>query len=427
MKNLVQNIAFISEHASPLADLGGVDTGGHNVYVEQLAKFLVCGNYKIDVYTRWENPALPQVVDWLPDIRVIHIKAGPISMLPKEELLPYMEEFKNNMLSYIDMEELNYDLIHANFFMSAMVAAEIKKAIGIPFVVTFHALGHIRRIHQGNNDKFPKQRLQIETDTAAMADAVIAECPQDQDDLVNYYGVNANKISIIPCGFSPDEFSPVEKAHARNWLKLPENEFILLQLGRMVPRKGVDNVIKALGKLKALGKKARLVIVGGEHDDPELMNCPEMKRLKNIAKKAGILDRIHFAGRKCRSQLKYYYSAADIFITTPWYEPFGITPLEAMACGTPVIGSNVGGIKYSITDGETGCLVPPNDHTALAAKIKELMNDQKQLRQMSINAIIRVNRYFTWSIVATKVNKLYQNILLAESAKLQSDIETKAA
>ena len=427
MKKTVQNIAFISDHASPLADLGGVDTGGQNVYVGQLAKFLAAGNYTIDIFTRWEDAGLPQVVDWQPGVRVIHIKAGPITVMPKEELLPYMAEFKNSMLKFIKTNKIKYNLIHANFFMSALVAANIKKALGIPYVVTYHALGHVRRIHQGNGDKFPKQRLQIEASTAKYADAVIAECPQDMDDLMNHYNVQENKITIIPCGFSHEEFHPIEKKEARGHLKLPENECLLLQLGRMVPRKGVDNVIKSLGELKALGKKARLIIVGGEHEDPELMNCPELKRLKHIAIEKGIADSIIFAGRKNRGELKYYYAAADIFITTPWYEPFGITPLEAMACGTPVIGANVGGIKYSVADGETGALVDPHNPHDLAVKIAELMADTKRLKQMGLNAIARVNQHFTWAKVAAKAHQLYQNILTDKAVKLPLNLETRAA
>jgi glycosyltransferase involved in cell wall biosynthesis len=183
----------------------------------------------------------------------------------------------------------------------------------------------------------------------------------------------------------------------------------------MVPRKGVDNVVKALGKLKAMGKHAKLIVVGGETEDA-LKTCPEMTRLQDIAHKNNIQDSIHFAGRKPRSELKYYYAAADIFVSTPWYEPFGITPLEAMACGTPVIGSNVGGIKYSVLDGETGALVPPDNPNALAVKMDELLADKPRLKQMSKNAIKRVNRHFTWANVAKKVNELYRTILHGKAA-----------
>jgi D-inositol-3-phosphate glycosyltransferase len=413
----LKSIAFISDHASPLADLGGVDTGGQNVYVGQLCRFLVTRGYRIDLYTRWENPMQEQVVDWLPNVRVIHLKAGPIAIKPKEELLPLMDEFRENMLTFIKQENLHYELIHAHFFMSALVAAQIKHILGIPYTVTFHALGYIRQIHQGTTDKFPPERIAIEKDVACQADSIIAECPQDRDDLIRYYNVPADKITIIPCGFSEEEFQPVDKQEARQKLALHPDDAILLQLGRMVPRKGIDNVVKAVGKLKIKGKNIKLVIVGGESDQPDPAKNPELARLQEIAAANGVLDNVHFAGRKGRDLLKYYYSAADLFITTPWYEPFGITPLEAMACGTPVIGANVGGIKYSVIDGETGALVPPEDPEQLAVKVYELLADRDKLQQLSENALRRVRRYFTWGNVAEKVDALYKNILNAKLMK----------
>jgi D-inositol-3-phosphate glycosyltransferase len=411
MNKLMQQVAFISEHASPLADLGGIDTGGQNVYVAQLAKCLANENYQIDIYTRLEHANQEQVVNWLPGVRVIHIKAGPARVLPKEELMTFMPEFRDNMLAFIAQHGIEYQLIHANFFMSGWIAAEIKSTLGIPYTVTFHALGYIRQLHQGNNDKFPPERLQIEKHVAGSADWVIAECPQDKEDLINHYQIPAEKITIIPCGFSQDEFYPVKKKEARKRLQLPADEPVLLQLGRMVPRKGVDNVIKALGQLKKKGKKVSLLIVGGESDHPDLKQCPELNRLYQIAQANNVTEQIHFAGRKQREQLKYYYAAADIFVTTPWYEPFGITPLEAMACGTPVIGTNVGGIKYSVLDGQTGALVTPENPTELAQKIDELIFDQAKLAQLSSNAISRVNSYFTWDNVARKVSRLYHQIM----------------
>jgi D-inositol-3-phosphate glycosyltransferase len=428
MNNLSQTIAFISEHASPLADLGGVDTGGQNVYVAQLTTFLA-NTHHIDIYTRWENAALPQVINWKSGIRIIHIKAGPQSIIPKEELLPYMNEFRINMLAFMRAENVSYDLIHANFFMSGLVAAQIKAKLRIPFVITFHALGHVLKFYQGNNYKFPAERLQIETDVVKAADAIIAECPQDKDDLINYYNASPAKISIIPCGFSADEFYPVGKKRAREILDIPQNEWVLLQLGRMVPRKGIDNVVKALSHLKRIGKRAYLIIVGGEQDNG--LPCPEQNRLIKIARKAGVSDWVNFAGRKSREQLKYYYSAADVFITTPWYEPFGITPLEAMACGTPVIGSNVGGIKYSVLDGKTGALVPPHDPGLLAIKIAELTGNRAKLKKMGNQALNRVKRYFTWAAVAEKVTVMYRQILstreIERNRSLTADAETKAA
>jgi glycosyltransferase involved in cell wall biosynthesis len=314
------------------------------------------------------------------------------------------------MLQFIAKNRLEYELVHAYFFMSGLVAMQLIVLLGFPYVITFHALGHVRKIHQKEADRFPEERLQIEEEVASMADRVIAECPQDKEDLMQYYGVDETKIDVIPCGFSPGEFYPINKLWARRFLNLNSREKIILQLGRMVPRKGVDNVVHALSTLKGTIGNIRLVIVGGESDDPDPAVCPEIGRLQKIAMQKGVLDRITFAGRKDRFMLKYYYAAADIFITTPWYEPFGITPLEAMACGTPVIGSDVGGIKFSIAHGKTGYLVPPNNPDMLASKISSLLQDHKLLKTMKANCLMRVNALFTWSKVAHMVDEAYSRI-----------------
>jgi glycosyltransferase involved in cell wall biosynthesis len=299
--------------------------------------------------------------------------------------------------------------------MSGLVAAGIKRELDIPFVITFHALGHVRRIHQAEKDKFPEERLAIEEMIVREADHIIAECPQDKDDLIDHYRANPRKISIVPCGFSSLEFHPVEKLTARDILGLPADCHILLQLGRMVERKGVDNVIKSMAYLRSIGgKDVKLVIVGGDSENMNESACTEYKRLCKITRRLKIADKVIFAGRKDRDKLKYYYSAADVFITTPWYEPFGITPLEAMACGTPVIGANVGGIKFSVKDGLTGALVPPKQPKKLAEKIKEIVNDPEWLSQMGRNAIRHVNTWFTWTKVAEQVNELYRCVLTGQ-------------
>jgi D-inositol-3-phosphate glycosyltransferase len=416
MKYQTKKIALISEHASPLADLGGVDTGGQNVYVAQLAKHLARMGYRVDVFTRKDNAELADVVNWVAGVRVVNIKAGPEAIVVKEDLLQYMDEFKNNMLKFIMRNNIDYELIHANFFMSALVAMGIKEELDIPFVVTFHALGHVRRIHQAEADKFPVERLAIEEEAVRQASLIIAECPQDKEDLMYYYHAPEEKIAIVPCGFSANEFNPIDKEAARRILGLPQGEHIILQLGRMVPRKGVDNVIEALAKISVKNKPVTLVIVGGECEELEEEKCPEYARLMNIAREHGVVNKIIFAGRKSRNRLKFYYSASDIFITTPWYEPFGITPLEAMACGTPVVGSNVGGIKYSVKDGETGLLVNPHKPDELAGAVSELLSNPGRLNEMSANAIDRVNEHFTWAKVAEQINTVYR--MIAPVAKI---------
>jgi phosphoheptose isomerase len=421
-----KRIAFISEHASPLATLGGVDSGGQNVYVGELAKHLTMMGYQVDIFTRWDNAGLPPVICWVPDVRVIHIEAGPVEPMEKEKLFIYMDEFADNMIEFIKNETEAYEVIHANFWMSGMVAMEIKKQFQIPFVITFHALGYVRKLHQREQDKFPAERVDVEQQIVAAADMIIAECPQDREDLINYYHAPETKIAIVPCGFNPHEFYPLDRLLARMVLNIEHNDPLILQLGRMVPRKGVDTVITALAKVRKTGSSVRLIIVGGETEDLAPGENPEVARLQQLAESEGVTDAVNFVGRKNRDVLKYYYAAADIFITTPWYEPFGITPLEAMACGTPVIGSEVGGIKYTVENGVTGYLIPPNDPDALAERIFELLNDRDLLERMRVNAIKRVNTLFTWSKVAQKISVLYERILREYIEDENSDAEALA-
>src|SRR5688572_1295389 len=410
-----RRIAMISEHASPLATLGGVDSGGQNVYVGQLARNLAALGYDVDVFTRRDNPVLPESIEWSSGVRIVHVPAGPPEMIPKEDLLQYMSEFSDWMLRFCRRQRRSYDLTHANFFMSGIVAAELRRRIGLPFVITFHALGRVRRQHQKDADRFPDERMDIEDRLVAEADQVIAECPQDEEDLIQLYNADPARITIVPCGFDRTEFWPMSKELVRVSLGLAPDEKVVLQLGRMVPRKGVDNVIRGIRRLEAdHGVRARLLVVGGETDDPNDDQTPEMVRLRRIAFDEGVDDRVRFVGRRNRETLKYFYSAADIFVTTPWYEPFGITPIEAMACGTPVIGSAVGGIKFTVRDGETGYLVPPNEPDALAERLAHLYSHPKLLSVYRRQAIRRANDLFTWEKVAAAVAEVYEEVLTIE-------------
>lgn len=410
-----RKLALISEHASPLAVVGGVDAGGQNIAVAELAQHLAKLGFEIDIFTRWENDSVPKIVAWKSTIRVVHIQAGPIRNLPKEQLLPYMGEFTENLIDFIRNEPEPYGLIHAHFFMSALVAADVKKILNIPFVITFHALGKVRRQCQGDSDQFPVERFAIEERVIQEADQLVALCPQDRADLIHLYNADPDRITIIPNGFNPDEFYAVDQAVARTLLGLDPNEFIILQLGRIVPRKGIDTVIQAISCLqKKHGVKTRLLIVGGESDLPDPAVTPEIGRLQALAESDKIVDQVTFVGRRDRNLLRYYYSAADVFVTTPWYEPFGITPLEAMACGTPVVGSRVGGIQHTVIDGQTGLLVPPKDPDVLAEKLNVLIQHPRLSQSIQARALRRVHKEFTWLNVARQTAVMYQKLGLSQ-------------
>ncbi|MFB3902745.1 MAG: glycosyltransferase [Acidobacteriota bacterium] len=417
---MAKRIAFISDHASPVGILGGVDSGGQNVYVGQLAKNLAALGYEVDIFTRRDSERLPEIAEWVNGIRIVHVPAGPPDYVPKEQLLPFMGDFTGYVLQFFKCQRKGYDLVHPNFWMSGLVACEIKRQLALPFVVTFHALGRVRRLHQKDADKFPNERFDIEDRIVAEADRIIAECPQDEEDLIRLYNADPAKVTIVPCGFDPTEIWPISKPLARFALGLAPDDRVILQLGRLVPRKGIDTAIRGFARLvKNHGIEARMQIVGGESEEPDPSITPEIGRLHEIAAEEGVARQVTFVGRRGREVLKYYYSAADIFVTTPWYEPFGITPVESMACGTPVVGSNVGGVKFTVRDGETGYLVRPKDPDALAERLAHLYEHPKLMSVLSRQAIRRANDLFTWHRVAGSMAAVYEEVLAPTRSRRQ--------
>ncbi|HEX6704578.1 MAG TPA: glycosyltransferase family 1 protein [Albitalea sp.] len=401
-------IALISEHASPLATIGSVDAGGQNIYVAHVARGLASEGHHVDVLTRRDDASVPAVVDMRPGVRVIHIDAGPARFVPKEQLLPHMESFVRSAGQLFE-HSVPYDVIHANFFMSGLVGLRLKEMFGVPLVMTFHALGLVRREHQGSADAFPPARIAIESDIVRAADRVIAECPQDKADLVRLYRAHARRVAMVPCGVDLEVFTPSSRAQARREMGLRSDEFVLLQLGRLVPRKGIDNVIRALALLDR-EIPARLLVVGGDSPVPDEVATPEIARLRAVAREVGVSDRVSFVGHRQREDLRSCYAAADVFVTTPWYEPFGITPLEAMACGRAVVGSAVGGIQYSVVDGVTGLLVPPHDPAALAQRLAHLHANPALAAAMGRAGIRRVRSLFTWERVARELADVYETV-----------------
>jgi len=408
---MMKKIAIVSEHASPLALAGSVDSGGQNIYVAQTARQFAAAGHQVDIFTRRDDPLLPAEVAWRPNVRVIHVPAGPARHVPKEELLPWMDDFGAFLLRHFGRQARPYDVVHANFFMSALASLPAARRHGVPLAVTFHALGRVRRLHQREADRFPDSRFQIESDIVREADCIIAECPQDRRDLLNLYDADPRRIRIVPCGYDPAEMAPMDPGMARRGLGWRDGEFRILQLGRMVPRKGVDNVIEALGLLhRRHGVSARLCVVGGNDARPDERTTPEIARLRQAAEQAGVATCVEFTGRRDRHELCRYYCASDVFVTTPWYEPFGITPVEAMACGRPVVGADTGGIRTTVRDGKTGFLVPPRDPGALAARLAQLAGDPGLCYRMGQAGARRARRLFTWEQVGRDLLAAYDRV-----------------
>ncbi len=414
-----RRIAFLSEHASPLALLGSEDAGGQNVYVDELSRNLARRGYLVDVFTRRDNALAPEIVEWAPGVRVVHLRAGPPAFLLKDDLWPYMPEFRDAFLRFATRQALRYDLIHGNFWMSGWVATELRRRLNVPVVQIFHAMGKAKQRHQGASDTSPGGRVEVELGVVRAVDRLIAQCPSERDELTIDYGADPSKVVVIPSAVNCDIFRPVPREEARRRIGLDPDGLVVVYVGRMLPRKDVRNVVRALATLHdwsgAGGQPplppVTLLLVGGESYEPDPVATPEIGALQALAAELGVAHCVRCVGKRQRDELREYYSAGDVAVTTPWYEPFGLTPLEGMACGRPVIGSAVGGITFTIQDGVTGYLVPPRDPQALAARLRELLVDPQRRARMGRAARARVERAFTWPTVAARTAALYESLL----------------
>lgn len=405
-----RRIACISLHASQLPSASDVDSRRESVYVSELAGQLSKLGYEIDIFTCRDSLAQWDVAVYKPGIRIIQVNAGPMEVGWKESVLPCVDEFCARVSEFIIKQNLRYDLVHANFFMSGLVALELKKRFHIPFIITFHSLGHVLMV-ENVQDRFPVDRIAIEEQIVRKAEAIVAGSPQEKKELIHFYKANSKKIFVIPPGFNPAEFFPVDRREAREALGLNIGEKIILHAGPMDRRGGADNVIKSIALLTAEKLQIRLVVVPLQLTELASTSTGEQQRLENFASDLGVSRQVTFVSQQ--EQLNCYYSAADLIVSTPTHGSFGSSPLEAMACGVPVIGTDEGSMKFSILDGRTGFLITPQDPEALADRIGLMLNNQALLQQMSKRALQHVNTSFTWKVIAEHVCNLYEYVLLS--------------
>ena len=398
-------IAMVSEHASPLATLGGVDAGGQNVHVAALATSLVERGHDVVVYTRRDSSALPRRVTMRPGLRVEHVSAGPAVPIAKDSLLPYMAAFAENLSR--TWQAHRPDVVHAHFWMSGLASLQAATRHGLPVVQTFHALGVVKRRWQGEADTSPSSRLDLEREVACRVDRVIATCSDEAAEL-QALGVPGDRIDIVPCGVDVSLFRPADVENRSR--TVPR----LLVVGRLVPRKGVEDAIRAL----ALVPGAELVIVGGPGVD-QLDADPEVARLRQVMIECGVADRVVLTGHLPHEELPAVIRSSDLLLAVPWYEPFGITVLEAMACGVPVVGSAVGGLLDTVVPGVTGLLVTQRDPGSIAAAIRLLLDDEPRRAAMGRAGADRVRELYTWERVAAQTEQSYRAVLRARVAKLE--------
>ncbi|GGO15807.1 glycosyltransferase [Microbispora bryophytorum] len=382
-------IALVSEHASPLATLGGVDAGGQNVHVAALALALAERGNEVVVHTRRTSPGQLDTVPMAPGVTVEHVPAGPAEPLPKDELLPHMPEFGEHLARRWKAEPP--DVAHAHFWMSGLATLTAAEPLRIPVVQTYHALGTVKRRWQGEADTSPPSRLAIERDIGRRAVAVIATCSDEVGELVAM-GVPRDRIAVVPCGVDLGLFHPDGPAAPRG------DRLRVLSIGRMVPRKGVDTVVRAMRQVPG----AELVIAGGDPGDEE------GTRLRTLADGLGLGDRVRLIGSVSRAEVPALMRSADVLVTVPWYEPFGIVPLEALACGVPVVASAVGGHLDTVAG--CGVLVPPRRPSALSRALCDLLVRPGLRAALSAAGARRARARYGWPRIAEQTESVFRNL-----------------
>jgi glycosyltransferase involved in cell wall biosynthesis len=384
---------MVSEHASPLAALGGVDAGGQNVHVAALSLALAELGHQVDVYTRRDRTDVPAQVAIDPAVTVHHVPAGPPEEVPKDELVPHLGELACGLERC--WRSRTPDVVHAHFWMSALCALDAAPA-GTPVVQTFHALGVVKRRHQGAADTSPRCRLAAERQIAARATRIIATCSDEAFEL-RRMGAERHRISIVPCGVDLHRFRPDGPAERR-----VAGRRRIVCVSRLVDRKGLDDVIRALPRLPGY----ELVIAGGP-PAAALGQDPVARHLWQVAGELGVADRVELRGSTDRDAIPALLRSADAVCCTPWYEPFGIVPLEAMACGVPVVASAVGGLVDSVVHGVTGLHVPPRSPRAVADAVAAIVERPQYRAELAAGGLRRVRTRYGWPRIAQATFETY--------------------
>ena len=418
-------VAMLSVHACPLAKLGGRDSGGMNVYVRELARELGRRGVGVDVYTRWREKDDPRIQPLGDNARVIHIPSGPMGYWPKMDVYDHLDEFTTKVDEYVHDQGLRYDLIHSHYWLSAEVARTLAPRWGVPRIQMFHTLGLVKReVMDEDIDGESDVRVTIEKRAIRESAAVTAASEIEVAELVDLYGADPAKLHIIPCGVDLNVFRPMRQSDAREALGRDQCERIVLFVGRIEQIKGIDVLLRALGLLFFRHPEFRsdlcLLVVGGaldpNDDSPETEKVEELQRLVHQHRMEA---NVSFVGSMDQQRLALFYAAADVCAVPSLTESFGLVALEAMACGTPVVGTRVGGLQTLIEHGESGLLVPAGDYQALAESMAKVLTDHRLRMHLAHGARDRAEHY-SWGSVGDRVEALYAKFLAGEKTTVEA-------
>lgn len=414
-------IAMLSVHACPLARLGGRDSGGMNVYVRELSRRLGERGIEVDVYTRWREQYDPRIQQLGPNARVVHLPSGPIGYWPKMDVYRNLPEFIARLLESSRADGRRYDLVHSHYWLSARVASVLRRAWRVPVVQMFHTLGLVKRevLLDDSLDGEGGARVAAERDAVALADRIVAASEIELHELSSLYDADPRMVRVVPLGVDTELFRPTRQADARRALGRDACGNVLLFVGRIEQIKGIEVLLRALGLLffrrPDLRANTCLLVVGGatdpEEDGTESEKIAELRRMVAAHR---MEENVEFVGAVDQRELGLYYAAADVCAVPSLTESFGLVALEAMACGTPVVATRVGGLQTVVTE-TSGLLVPPSDYQALAEATARLLDDVELRQRLSVGARARA-RQFTWDRVADAIEDVYAEVLIPARA-----------
>ena len=395
-------IAMVSAHSCPVGNLGTKDTGGMSVYIRELARQLGKQGHLIDIFTRVHDPKDPQIINLGQNARLIHLEAGEIKNIQKLIVYAHLPDFIYNLENFKKDNGLQYDLIFSHYWLSGLVGEQLQQRWNVPHITMFHTLGAVKNtLGLGRGE--PELRIESERDLAQNCHYIIAPTEKEKEELIHHYQASPSRIGVVPCGVNLEQFNLVSKESARQHLGFG-NDKIILFVGRIDPLKGIDRLIQEIPYLQNIQGLRLLVIGGGEQ------NQPEIEQLQKLAAELNIQNSVAFLGLIKHEQLPYFYSAADVCVVPSYYESFGLVALESLACGTPVVATDVGNLRSVIRQGETGDVVTDNAPGHLADKIALLLSrpitdtESARLIRASVNG-------FSWSNIAEAISKECQQVL----------------
>ncbi|GCE25457.1 glycosyl transferase family 1 [Dictyobacter alpinus] len=394
-------IAMLSIHTSPLDNPGRTkDAGGMNVYMRELTRELAAQNVHIDIFTRRTQETTPTIVHLHPNVRVIHIKAGPVAAIHKNELYQYTPTFARHIEEFRRREDIRYDAIHSHYWLSGVAAMRLACFWSVPHIIMFHTLGRLKQLANPSESE-PPLRLEMEQRLIHHADRIIAATADERTHMMRYCGATSQQIDVIPCGVDLRLFEPYNKQLARRSIGLQSDRPVLLFAGRLDPFKGPDQLLRAAALMQ---EDAQIVIVGGTLTDDQ-----DLQKLQSLARELQIESRVHFMGARAREEMPLFYSAADVTVVPSYHETFGLSAVESLACGTPVVATRAGGLMTVVRHGETGFLVP-RCPGFFAERLDMLLRDDQLRARLSAAARPSIQQ-FDWRYVAQQVEAVYDELI----------------